>query len=237
MRCCLEMAPSQKGTWGSIRSSHLGRRPDQVPWAPRDGGGEESKPSASSWAVFTCWAGFCWASAGGQINTPPSRASSLPHPRGLRSTRLSPHATRLLPPAGCVTHGRVYTSNLSPSFHSLLPQCVHRSVLHTCVSIPALHTGATAPLSRSYTHTRIIFFSSWLASCNRLYAHPYQLNGLKPAAFCGWVTPHCVCTTTSLSIYLLVDIWDASMSWLLQTVLWWECKLIQPLRRRAWTCL
>ena len=97
--------------------------------------------------------------AGGQINTPPSRASSLPHPRGIPGTRLSPRATRLLPPAGCVTHGRVYTSNLSPSFHSLLPRCVHRSMLHTCVSIPALHTGAAAPLSRFYTHTHALSFS------------------------------------------------------------------------------
>ena len=50
--CCLEMVPSQKGTWGCIRNSHLGRRPDKIPWVPRDWGREENKPSASLWVAL-----------------------------------------------------------------------------------------------------------------------------------------------------------------------------------------
>ena len=112
---------------------------------------------------------------------------------------------------------------LSQSIPLSPPSAVSRSLFsYSCISILALQIGSTVPFSY-IPYIRInkqnFFFLTHFTLCNSLWVHQPQFNWLKVVPFDESNVPLHICTTTSLSIHLLMSIKAVSMSWVLQTVL------------------
>ena len=99
------------------------------------------------------------------------------------------------------------------------PLVVYRFVLYICVSISALQIGSSVPffqIPHICVNIRCLFFSFWLISLCMKSLGPS--TSLQMAQFCSFLwmsnTPLYICTTSSLTIPLLMDIYVASMPWL-----------------------
>ena len=78
-----------------------------------------------------------------------------PHPSGSsQSPELSTRALQPLPASSCFIHGACICQGCSLHW---LP-CVHRSVLHICVSRPALHAGSSVLFLHILCILGIFFF-------------------------------------------------------------------------------
>ena len=101
------------------------------------------------------------------------------------------------------------------SFHTSHPLLtsphVHKSVLYVCFSIAALHTNSSVSFFYIlYTCISIWYlsFSFWFTSLCIIGSRFIHLIRTDSKVFLFWLSniPLCICTTTSLFIYLLMDI-------------------------------
>ena len=98
---------------------------------------------------------------------PPSHPTSHPS----RASQLGSLCSRAASQQPSVLHMAAYVCqccSLSLS-HPLLPCCVHSSVLHVWVSLPALQIGSSVPLSRS--HTYALIYDTCFSPSDLLYSY------------------------------------------------------------------
>ena len=94
------------------------------------------------------------------------------------------------------------------------PAQVHTSNLYIFVSIPALKIGSSVPFFSWILHICVnkwyLSYFFWLISLyDRLLVHPHLYKWPSFIPFYRWVIFHipvCICTISSLSIHLLMDI-------------------------------
>ena len=91
------------------------------------------------------------------------------------------------------------------------PHCVHKSVLYVCASIAALQIGTSVSFFYiPYVCVNIwyLLFSFWLTSLCITGSRFIHLTRTHSNSFLLWLSniPFCICTTTSFSIHLLMDI-------------------------------
>ena len=106
----------------------------------------------------------------------PPCPSSLSHPAVLsQSAQLSPLGYAAVCCWLCFTHGGVYLSVLLLSVHPTrsFPCCVHKPVLHVCISSPALKIDHQYHFSRFHIYALIyvfvFLFLTYFTLCNRLW--------------------------------------------------------------------
>ena len=103
------------------------------------------------------------------------------------------------------------------SSHPLLPLLCPQSILYVCIFIPALQIGSLVPLSKFHIYVsiyNIFLFLTSLCMTDSRFIH-ITTNGQFRSFLWLSNTPLHVCTTSSLSIHLLMHIQVAFMSWLL----------------------
>ena len=144
-----------------------------------------------------------WASLS-RLSFDPSRSS--------QSTSWALCATQHLPTSYLFyTRQCIYinaTFSVYPPFS--FPCCVHKSILHVSASIPVLQIGSSVPLFKiPYICVNIQYFSLFvlLHSIWKTLGSSTSLQKTQFHSFL-WISniPLYICTTTSLSIHLLMDI-------------------------------
>ena len=105
-------------------------------------------------------------------------------------------------------HSSVYMAiSISQFILSPLPSSVSMSSIYLCLYL-CFANKFICSIFLDCTHKQYYMMFIFVFPC--LFKLHYSIS------FCGLVIiPVCICTTTSLSIYLLMDIYVASMSWLL----------------------
>ena len=112
--------------------------------------------------------------------------------------------------------------SLNP-FHSLLPLLCPKVcslmvvfLLLACKLVQQYHVSTFRTYALIHKN---FFFLTHFTLCNKFWVHHPQFNWLKVIPLRESNVPLHICTTTSLSIHLLMNIKAVSTSWLLQTVL------------------
>ena len=157
--------------------------------------------------------------------------SHIPHltPLGpYRSPGWAP-CVKQQPPTSCLfyTWWCIYVDE-ARSIHPTLSfsYCVHKSILYVWLSIPALQNifiSTVFLIPYICINIWCLFFSLWLISLcitGSSSSNSAQLTHIHSFVWLSNI-PLYKYTTTSLSIHLSVDIYFASMSWLLWIVLLW----------------
>ena len=146
------------------------------------------------------------------------------HPSGSSQCTSPKHPVSCIEP-GLAIHFIYDIKHVSMSFSQIIPPSLSptesKRLFYKSASLllPRIQ-GYHCHLSRFHIYALytvlVFFFLACFTLYNRLQFHPPHKNWFKCILLNCWVnTPLCICTTAFLSIHLLMDIYVASMSWLL----------------------